>query len=251
MAIEKIFLLGGLPRSGTTVLGLILDQNPNIFCHVTSPFCEIIWRNYSLWEDQNYREDFIDKDTYGMKIPFLKELTNSYFKNLTSKKYILDKRRNWNNIANIEMYQEIFQTRPKIICPVRPVEDIVASWKSIFKDKEWSDELLQGNVFYNSYYDLKNSFEYGYRDCFHFIEYESLVKNTQYEIKKIYEFLDIKNHKHDLTSIENRQSLKDIDTLILPGLHNIKSSIEKSTTNSKKILTKEEYEKYSKLNFWR
>ena len=34
---KTYFFLSGLPRSGTTLLGAILEQNPNIYVGATSP----------------------------------------------------------------------------------------------------------------------------------------------------------------------------------------------------------------------
>lgn len=251
--LDKLFFLAGLPRSGTTLIGLILDQNPNIYSHMSSAFCEILWRNYSIWHDDNYAEDFTDENLKSSKKKFLKNIATSYFSNLTNKKYILDRRRNWNGIANIEMLKDIFNKKPKILCPIRPIEEIVASWKKIFlfNKKEWNDSCLNGNLFYASYNALKQACENGYKEYFHFIEYDNFIKNPQKELKKIYSFLEIDFYSHDLLNIKNKIYLEKVNSLFLNGIYNISSNILKSDTNPDKILTEKEYEKYSSMNFWK
>jgi len=39
---NKLHMLAGLPRSGTTLLGAILNQNPKVYVTTTSPFVEIL-----------------------------------------------------------------------------------------------------------------------------------------------------------------------------------------------------------------
>ena len=115
---KQLFLLAGLPRSGSTLLGTLLNQNPNIYVPHTSSFVE----------------DFMGNKMQQIKIPFLKKLFQSYFSELTDKPIVIDKRRSWQTIENIKMYKEIFGKKPKIICTVRNLEEIIASYKSfIFK----------------------------------------------------------------------------------------------------------------------
>ena len=81
MAEGKLAFLCGLPRSGSTWLGAILHQNPECYVTVQSPFVELLWRNYSLWEDSRWTDDFIGDDpvpSESKKIAYLIGITKLY-----------------------------------------------------------------------------------------------------------------------------------------------------------------------------
>jgi len=136
---NNLFLLGGLPRSGITVLSSLLNQNPNLYVTTTSPFIEILWRNYSIWDDSDYEGELGTDKMQNLKIPFLENITESFYSELTKVENIIDKRRQWQGITNIEMYKEIYGELPKIICPVRSIDEIIVSYMKIFKSNgiEW------------------------------------------------------------------------------------------------------------------
>ena len=175
---KKLFFIAGLPRSGSTLLGTLLNQNPLIYTSPTSSFVEILYRNYSIWNDKNFAEDFAGSKIKNIKIPYLQEITQTYFKQQTDKPIIFDKRRHWHMIENIKMYKEIFNKDPKIICPVRNIEEIVASFKSIFlKNKKTFN--LEGNRFDVPFFHLKDTWNSEFKKCLLFVEYNDLIKATQ------------------------------------------------------------------------
>ena len=101
---NKLHMLAGLPRSGTTLLGAILNQNPKVYVTTTSPFVEILWRNYSVWFEESEIPCLDTLKTRDLKKPFLKNVAHSYFNELTDKEIVIDKRRSWHKISNMHMY---------------------------------------------------------------------------------------------------------------------------------------------------
>jgi len=250
---KQLFFLAGLPRSGSTLLGALLNQNPNIYVPSTSCFVEILWRNYSIWNEDLYTEDFLGTKMKNIKIPFLQKVSQNYFSQLTSKPIVIDKRRAWQALQNIEMYKEIFGKKPKIICCVRNVEEIIASYKSLCSKnkKPWGLEFLQGNVFDTSFMHLQQTWDSEFKTCLLLIEYNDLVKKTKVTLNKIYSFINQPSFSHKLNNIKSKDPLKEVEKLYkLKGMFKLSSSIKKSTTSTK-VLTQEEYNKYSVKNFWR
>ena len=49
---KKIYYLAGLPRTGNTVLGSILNQNPKIKVSLNSILVELVWRLHSIKKDR-------------------------------------------------------------------------------------------------------------------------------------------------------------------------------------------------------
>ena len=87
----NLFFLAGLPRSGSTLLGTLFNQNPSIYTTQTSSFVEILYRNYSIWSDKNYAEDFVGSKMKDMKIPYLQKITDAYYEQLTNNPLLLTK----------------------------------------------------------------------------------------------------------------------------------------------------------------
>ena len=239
---KKIFLLAGLPRSGSTLLGTLLNQNPNIYVPYASSFVELLWRNYSLWDDQP--EENMGKKIQKIKIPFLKKLFQTYFSELTNKPIVIDKRRSWQTIVNIKMFKEIFGKEPKIICTVRNVEEIIASYKSLYiqNKKKWDTKFLTGNRFGMDFNSLKHTWNSEFKNCLLLIEYNDLVKNTQKTINQIYDFIGQPYYQHNLKNIVADEIYKEVEKLRdLKGMFNIPKTIQKSNTNVD-ILTGKEKE---------
>ena len=247
---NNLFLLGGLPRSGITVLSSLLNQNPNLYVTTTSPFIEILWRNYSIWDDSNYEGELGTDKMQNLKIPFLENITKSFYSELTKVENVIDKRRQWQGITNIEMYKEIYGELPKIICPVRSIDEIIVSYMKIFESNgiEWDyDKLMKSNRFETSYNQLKETFESEYAECLHLVEYNDLVDNSQETLDGIYNFLGLPSYNH---SFNTKATEKESDHGLV-GLHTLRPLLGRNTTKSKSYLTDVQIDKYKKQIFWR
>ncbi|MBT5163950.1 MAG: sulfotransferase [Lentimicrobiaceae bacterium] len=247
-----MFILAGLPRSGITVLSALLNQNPKIYVTTTSAFVEILWRCYSVWDEEKRVENFNTDKLKKAKVPFLKGMTDSYFSQLTDKPIVIDKCRQWMNIANIEMYIKVYGERPKILCPVRSVDEIVISFAELYiknKTSWWSwdgiDNWLSGNQFYDSYYQMKEALNSEYKDCFHLFEYDDLVNDTQNTMDNIYKFLEVDGYNHTL-NVEVAEIESDWG---LDGLHKIRKKISKKVSNT--LIPSDLHTTFNEMNFWR
>ena len=239
----------GLPRSGITLLASMLCKDKNIYVTTTSPFVEILWRNYSVWDDPDYSGDFGTENMQKAKLPFLRALAESYYAQLTDKPIVIDKRRQWQSVNNMEMYREIYGVLPKIICPVRSVTEIITSYKVLYEanGKEWNYEDLKSNVFEESYYALVEGYK-KYPECFLLVEYDDLVDNPHATLERVYEFIDAKMPKQNFNLVETSEAEGNHG---LTGLHTLRSRLSKDTAIPQEVLTKEEFEKFSSWNFWR
>ena len=236
-------------------MGAVLNQNPDCYVTVQSPFVELLWRNYSLWEDSKWAQDFIGEDSELKKIAYLKGITELYYRQLTDCNFVIDNRRQWQSIGNIRMYVNIFGELPKIICPVRNVEEIVASFSNLFKENNRAfrpESNLEGNVFSDTYYQLKSAFDSMYRDCLHIIDYDDLVADVDFEVEKIYKFLNIPSYKCNYETVKENPLYKDVDAEYnLVGMHDIKSGVHKSKTNPEEVLSEDQLKQFKELTFWK
>ena len=249
---NKLHVLAGLPRSGTTVLSAILNQNPEMYVPTTSSFVELLWRNYTLFYEDRELPCLDTQAIRKMKHKYLRNVGNLWFKNLTDKTTVSDKRRIWHTIPNIKMYKEVYGVKPKIICTVRDVAEIIVSFIKVF---EKNNELfvhnlsLNGEMYGGVYDSLKETFfDSSFTECIHLVEYNDICTNTEETLKDIYDFLEMKPYKHNLKNIqvheqEGEHYLKDI--------HNIKSTLTKTKTNLSDYLTPHEIKVYQQDIFWK
>ena len=152
------------------------------------------------------------------------------------------------------MYKDIFGELPKLICPVRNVEEIEASGTLLFNNnnKDWKTSNMK-DVFNFAYQQFQETYESEYRKCLLLVDYNDLVSNTDNIINSIYNFIGEPNYKHNLNEIFiDKNTYNNIErSLGLFGLHNIKKGIKKSKTDPKKILSETDFLHFQNLNFWK
>jgi sulfotransferase len=125
-----IAFMGGMPRSGSSLLSSLLRQHPDIYVSPTSDLVEAMaqlrnnWLKWDGFRAQSVKEvaPRIREVLYGMMQSFYKP-------ELAQGKLVIDKSRAWP--AYIEMIEEITDEKATIICPVRNLVDIVASFERL------------------------------------------------------------------------------------------------------------------------
>jgi len=125
-----IAFMAGMPRSGSSLLSSLLRQHPDIYVSPTSDLVEAMaqlrnnWLKWDGFRSQKVNEvgPRIRDVLYGMMQSFYKP-------ELAHGKLVIDKNRAWP--AYIEMIEEITNEKVTIICPVRSVVDIVASFERL------------------------------------------------------------------------------------------------------------------------
>ena len=241
-------VFAGLPRSGITLLASMINKDKDIYVTTTSPFVELLWRNYSLWSGDDYAGELDTDNMRKLKIPFLQGLTELYYSQLTSKPVVIDKARAWQKINNIEMYRDIFGVLPKIICPVRRVVDIITSWKVLYEknNEQWNYEDLKSNRFETWYYDLKESYA-KYPECFLLVDYDNLVDDPYEVMNQFYDFIDKEQPEQNFEVIEATELEGNHG---VQGLHTLRNKLVRSDDNAEDILTKDEFMKFSNWGFW-
>lgn len=245
---KKIFFLSGLPRSGSTVLGSILGQHPEISVTPTSPMLDLLCFTNEAFNEINkkytYDEPVVTKNVYT-------GLIESFYKN-QEKPIICDKHRGW--ARNVIPIKEYITDKPKIICTNRCISEVLASYiklmnatdKTNFVDDTLRERGMQitlenrATCLWNQYVsDPYNSLAHGlheHRDCIHLVQYDDLISAPDQVMKNIYEFLEMDVFNHDYKNIIN-YCAEDKDTAWgLDNLHTIRPVLEKTSTPPQEIL---------------
>jgi hypothetical protein len=216
---KNLNFCGGLPRSGSTVLMNILQQNPEIFTTATCALPDIL--HHHILVKSRYREfhqamDAEQADTamYGL----IHGAAQGWFSGLTSKPVVISKNRSWVNLMHLF-------PNGKMIALVRDLRDIVDSFERLnFKIKalhSYGDESIfvpAMNVHqkYKYYFNESNAFSFSLYQALPtlmekwkidssnimFIRYEDFCCAPEYTLEKIYNFLSLNYYIHDLDNIE-------------------------------------------------
>ena len=114
--------MAGLPRSGSTLLKSLIDQNPNIHTNPVSPVMELMYYNEEYFKTSEQYKAY-PKPENAYKI--ISSLIDHYYEE-RPESIIIDHCRAWSN--NIERIKTYITPNPKIICPVRDVVEVLTSF---------------------------------------------------------------------------------------------------------------------------
>lgn len=271
---KTYFFLGGLTRSGGTLLSSILNQNPDIYVSEVSPVLDLTYKLNLLFDESIEYNAAPDENK---RINVLRSFIDNYYFDV-NKKYIIDKHHSWGTEYNISMIKALYTDNIKIICPVRNVLEILASYIRLIQENPNCVSFIDREII-NSGVDLSNfknindvrcdwlMSEYGtvaaqlyslekcidpdYKKYFHIVEYDKLVENPEKEILKIYNFLGISEYNHNYEKISYKSKSLDSEVYGVPDLHKIRSEIKKTSPKVEEVLSREMIEKYKNLEFWR
>ncbi len=248
MSVKKTYFIAGLPRSGSTLLSSILNQNPRLYSGPNSDVINMMFSVDKFREGDMYKAhpNPTSLDTILRSI-----IMNYYYYHKTP--VCFDKNRGWTRY--IDYIIKYIDPNPKIICPVRDVKSVLASFirllrknnyrkdnfidSNIDKENITDDDrcryLLGPGIVGKSIVDLIHGLE-NFPNNILLVDYDNLVDNTEAEMKRIYTFLEEEYFEHT-KEIKQSYNVNDEDVYKLKGMHDIRGKIEKTSDDPKNILT--------------
>ena len=251
--VEKVFFQSSMPRSGSTIFQNIIGQNPDFYVTPTSGMLELVFgarANFST------SPEFKAQDAQLMEqgfINFCKQGMEGYFNGITDKKYIMDKSRGW---GVYRPFLESFYPDPKVICLVRDLRSVVASYEKIYRknplkhDPIRDDSTGRGTIVHKRVDEwmaatntigraverIQESMRLGHDSKMLFVRYEDLCLNPEFEMRKVYEFLGLPQFEHDFDNIQ--QITKEDDEVygLTSDLHTIRPSLSLNQPDFKQVL---------------
>jgi sulfotransferase len=258
---KTLYFLGGLPRSGSTLLGSILNQHPDIYVSPTSPLGDVVTDVEKSFNRVDQQFTFDRKATsYNV---YKAVLANFY--NHISKSTILDKHRFWGK--NLDTVQMFLSNKPKIVATYRSIPEVLTSYISLIEKTKQENNFIDNHlrqdnlpitnnnrVEYIWRYYVSPSYEsmvYGlakYPDWVHLVEYNSLIQNPQKELNKVYDFLEVTPQENNFNEIENACGEQKDEAWGLRDLHTIRPQLSKISQNPIDIIGEENVKLYSKFD---
>ncbi|ANH49217.1 P-loop containing nucleoside triphosphate hydrolase [Freshwater phage uvFW-CGR-AMD-COM-C203] len=265
---SQIHFLAGLPRSGNTVLSALLNQNPDIYSSPLSYLAELYW---NITKDIHNDDELIRNEQNHTRLNDLLTTIPNVFYQDVKKPIIIDRNKAWGTPYNLNVIKNYITPNPKIICTVRDVLEILASYLTINYENV-KRETFETQNFFNDYYtevdcmaehlmdsnggiaktmlSLASAFYPENKGMFHFVEYNDLVNKPQETMNKVYGFLELPSYKHNFNKIKKLEIDNDIDLGISFDMHKVRPKISPSTT-SLDILSPFIKAKYANMEFWR
>lgn len=264
--------MAGLPRSGSTLLGAILGQNPRFHTEPASPIMDFVMSvNKAVEKNEHYAAYPKQQSVFAV----IQSIFQAYYWD-SPKPVIFDKNRGWP--GQIKGLEQCVVPKAKILCPVRSIDEVLASFLKIANSNPFNPETGKLNFIDHSLLlinkpindesrcelimsdkgmigqcmgAMQDAVQKGYRDRLHFIEYDFLVSEPEETLEAIYDFIEEDYFEHNLEQINTPNREKDTEVFSVPTLHEIAPTIQRSKTNPKVILPERFYEECQGKEFWR
>ena len=210
---KPIHFVGGLPRSGSTLLCNILNQNPRVYASGTSPLPQILIGTKESWGKSLDVQSQIDaeKDHYFKRFEnILRAIIQGWYQE-KEEPVIFDKCRIWN--AQYLLLKRLYE-QPKMILCVRDLRSVFASIEKHNLDSLLYGEMLQltltgkikevfqpTGVIGNQLMFIMDLYERGLLDELFVLKYEVFTREPQKTLDGLYEFLGEDKFNHDFDNI--------------------------------------------------
>lgn len=195
----------------------ILHQNPEIYGSPTSPLLEYIFAarsNYELPEVKSQNPELMFQAFLSMS----RSMIDGYYKPITDRRIVCDKNRGHSHY--FELWGQILEKKPKMICMVRDLRSIIASFERIYRKNRHSPQGIDNPR------DIKNisleqrighwlntqpvglalartldSLQTGTAKDILFVRYEDLCSDPTKEMKRVYEYIEEPLFEHNFKKV--------------------------------------------------
>lgn len=263
---KKFYFMAGMPRSGSTLLISILNQNPILYGTPTSPLLDLLFLNEMAWR----KCPSVIANPMPVQLESISEaIINGCWEHVPQQ-IIIDKHRAWGR--NLRAIEYIFKTKPKLIITVRDIPSVLASFMRLLRNSKQSpnyiDQILldrriplnddnRVDVLWNDFvFDPWHSFKTAYetdKTSLLLVDYDRLMVDKENVMKEVYQFLELPYFSHDFNNIQNESKDDDLMAWGLEDLHTIRPKLEKTAKSPQEVLGEKIYTKYYNMNleFWK
>jgi len=247
---KTLHFLSGIPRSGSTVLAAILNQNPMTHVSTTSGLVHALdglantWHSAGLLNENDPERKKLAQTMRGAIDAFYED---------TDKPVIIDKSRGWPIAQIMGAMSQVLNRPPKIIATVRSVPDCAASFIRVAKPADLDEFMHTGQLMDHlraAYISLQNGFEYA-PENFLFVEYEDLLADPKAQLARIHEFLELPAFEYDFNNIDGSTVAEDDEQLHgHAGMHDVKPVLAAQHKQDPRDLLKSHYGTFCQPEFW-
>lgn len=256
--------MAGLPRSGSTVLSALLNQNPDVY---SSPQTDLIGLLYKLESEipnfQSYRAGLL----YQGYASVMHNMTDNFYNHI-DKPVIIDKNRGWGTPYNWDNLSGYVNPEGKVILTMRPILEVLASFVKISRESQKTTKHLQylnPDLWVSDYrnetdavvdylmmpngeidraiFSIANLLK-NHSEKVLVVWFDDLLNNPQITLDGIYNFLEVKNYDNDFGKIVAVDKHNDLSGYGVLGLHDVKKKLTRPKTNPADYLSDYAIQKY-------
>lgn len=260
MGVTIYHFISGLPRSGSTLMGAILRQNPRFHAGMSSPIASLFEGIISQVSAGGELSTMVDQAQRGR---LLRGLFDSFYAE-NQAQVIFDTNRAWT--SHLPALMKLFPDA-KLICCVRDVAWVMDSLERQFRANAFENTRLFNNPAERStvytrvealananrlvgfpWHALREACYSEYAGRIVLVEYDLVTNRPREVFSLIYSFLGEAPFEHDFANVT--YDAPDFDAQLgLDGLHRVHPKVEPRSRQT--ILPPDLFERYSKLAFWR
>ena len=259
--LPNIHFISGLPRSGSTLLASILNQNPRFVAGMTGPTGALFNAMLGATSPQQETSIYVDDP---MRERLLHGVFDAVYGEVNSEQVVFDTNRGWT--TKLPALSRLFP-QAKMICCVRNPAWIVDSIETLIRRNAFElsamfnydrnstvysrvEGLRNGNGMIGfSISGLREAMYGGLADRLMLVRYESLMAEPLETLASIYEFIDEPLFAHDLNNVESNPKMAEFDKRLgTPGLHSVRRVVQSEIRET--ILPPDLFSRIVQSAFW-
>ena len=258
---QGVHFISGLPRSGSTLLGALLRQNPKIHGGMSSPVGAIVGRTQAA---MGPRSEFATQINDTQRRDVLRAVFTAFYKDLHGTKTIIDTNRAW--CSKLPLLANLFPEAKIIVC-VRDLVWIMDSFERILRKNALGQSKMfkpqdaltvytrvsslasPGGTVGFAWNATQEAFYGEHAHRLIVVDYEALAREPKRVMEALYEGLGLEPFEHDFDNVVYGEGDEFDSNLGVPGLHAVGRKVGYSERPT--ILPPELFERFSGRNFWR
>ena len=242
--------MSGVPRSGSTVLAAILNQNKQAHVSTTSGLVFALDALANVWHSQGLLGE---NDKERTKLAQTMGAVIEAFYEDVEEPVIIDKGRGWPIPTIMQAMSQVIGAKPKIIATVRSIPDCMASFVRVAKPDDLDEFIYSGVLSTHlkaAYISLQTGYEFA-PECFCLVEYDDLIADPKSQLDRIHAFLELPDFEYDFTAIDGSSVQEDDEEMHgYEGMHDIQPVLAKQHNEDPKDVLKQHYATFCQPEFW-
>ena len=250
---RTIHFLSGLPRSGSTLLTAILNQNPALLATGTSGLVDVLLNLRGLWDRLDEHRAMPAGPCETTKTRVLEAVMRSYHPD--QGRVVIDKSRSW--LGHLDLAERLLGGPVRVLVPVRDVRDILASlellWRrnaatrlvpweardpALFRSAAGRVAAWAGNdgILGTAYNRLHDALRVrGWKDRLLLVPFEVLTEEPEAMLDLIHLFLGLPRFRYNFEPV-GWPPCEDDRAHGVPGLHEIRQAVRPVPSRWKEVL---------------
>jgi sulfotransferase len=252
--------ISGLPRSGTTLLAAILNQNPRFRAGMTSPLADIMG---VVMAEASSKNDFAFDVSDQQRVALLRGLVENFYSVQAGAEVVFDTSRLW--CSRMQLLNTLFPG-VKVIACVRQLAWVLDSMERLVQRQPVSVSKVfrfdtnttvysrvealtdpRGMVGF-AYQATKEAFygQYAHKHLL-MLTYESLVNDPPAAMRAVYQFLGEPRFEHDFDHVDYQAD--EFDARVgMPGLHQVRPKV--ALVERQPVLPRDIFGRFANEAFW-